>query len=382
MIEFELTPEQHLIKKTTREFSQKHILPGVIERDEKSIFPKNEIKLMGELGYMGMMVPEIWNGSELDTISYVLAIEEIAAVELATSTIMSVNNSLVCHVLNDYGSEEQKEKYLKPLASGAKLGAYSLSETQSGSDASNMKTVAKKDGENYLISGSKNWVTSGISSDLIIIFCVTGRKENKNEISAFIIEKGIKGFTVGKKEDKLGLRASDTCQIFFDNCKVSSKNMIGKQGEGFSIALNALRGGRIGIAAQALGLARSALERSIEYSKERIQFGKKISQFGSIKNKLAEMATDIEAARMLVWKAAYLKDQNKNYLKESSMAKLFASKVAMKASSECVQIHGGYGYIQEYGVERLMRDAKITEIYEGTSEIQKLVIAREILKNN
>lgn len=382
MIEFELTPEQHLIKKTTREFSQKHILPGVIERDEKSIFPKNEIKLMGELGYMGMMVPEIWNGSELDTISYVLAIEEIAAVELATSTIMSVNNSLVCHVLNDFGNDYQKEKFLKPLASGVKLGAYSLSEAQSGSDANNMKTFAKKDRGNYLISGSKSWVTSGISSDIIIIFCVTGRKENKNEISAFIIEKGLEGFTVGKKEDKLGLRASDTCQIFFDNCKVSSENMIGKPGDGFSIALNALRGGRIGIAAQALGLARSALEKSIKYSKERMQFGKKICQFGSIKNKLAEMAMDIEAARMLVWKAAYLKDQNKDYLKESSMAKLFASKVAMKASSDCVQIHGGYGYIQEYGVERLMRDAKITEIYEGTSEIQKLVIAREILKKN
>jgi alkylation response protein AidB-like acyl-CoA dehydrogenase len=382
MIDFSLTSEQLLIKKTTHDFAQKHILPGVLERDEKSIFPKNQIKLMGELGYMGMMVPEVWGGSNLDTISYVLAIEEIAAVELATSTIMSVNNSLVCHVLNNFGNENQKEKYLKPLAIGAKLGAYSLSEPQSGSDASNMKTIAKRDDDNYLISGSKNWVTSGISSDYIIMFCVTEKKENKNEISAFIIDKDMEGLTIGKKEDKLGLRASDTCQIFFDNCIVPSKNMIGNPGDGFSIALDALSGGRIGIAAQAIGLARTALEKSIKYSKERKQFGKKISEFGSIKNKLAEMATDIDAARMLVWRAAYLKDRKKDYLKESSMAKLLASKVAMKASSECVQIHGGYGYIQEYGVERLMRDAKITEIYEGTSEIQKLVIARELLKNN
>ena len=380
MIQFILSNEQELIKETTRKFAEKHILPGVIQRDEKGIFPKNQIKLMGDLGYMGMMVPSKWNGSNLDTISYVLAIEEIAAVELATSTIMSVNNSLVCQVLNDFGTQDQKENYLKPLASGTKLGAYSLSEAQSGSDAANMKTYAKKDGEDYIISGTKNWVTSGISSDIIIVFCITDKSSKRNGVSAFIIEKGFPGLRLGKKEDKLGLRASDTCQIFFDNCRVPSKNMIGKPGEGFKVALKALSGGRIGIAAQAVGLARTALQKSIAYAKERKQFGKNISEFGAIRNKIAEMATDVEAARMLVWKAAFLKDQNKNYLKESSMAKLFASKIAMKASSACVQIHGGYGYIQDYGVERLMRDAKITQIYEGTSEIQKLVISREVLK--
>ena len=380
MIEFKLSPEQKLIKQTTKKFAEEYILPGVIQRDEKQIFPKDQIKLMGELGYMGMMVPTKWSGSGLDTISYVLAIEEIASIELATSTIMSVNNSLVCQVLDDFGTDEQKKKYLIPLASGKKLGAYSLSESQSGSDAVRMKTFAEKDGHDYVINGSKNWVTSGINSDIIIVFCITDKNSKKHGISAFIVEKGIHGLSLGKKEDKLGIRASDTCQIFFDNCRVPSLNMIGSPGEGFKIALTALSGGRIGIAAQALGLARSALEKSIHYSKERKQFGKTISEFGSIKNKIAEIATDIEAARMLVWKAAYLKDQKKNYLKESAMAKLFASNIAMRASSECVQIHGGYGYIQEYGVERLMRDAKITQIYEGTSEIQKLVIAREVLK--
>ena len=380
MIEFKLSPEQKLIKQTTKKFAEEYILPGVIQRDEKQIFPKDQIKLMGELGYMGMMVPTKWSGSGLDTISYVLAIEEIASIELATSTIMSVNNSLVCQVLDDFGTDEQKKKYLIPLASGKKLGAYSLSESQSGSDAVRMKTFAEKDGHDYVINGSKNWVTSGINSDIIIVFCITDKNSKKHGISAFIVEKGIHGLSLGKKEDKLGIRASDTCQIFFDNCRVPSLNMIGNPGEGFKIALTALSGGRIGIAAQALGLARSALEKSIHYSKERKQFGKTISEFGSIKNKIAEIATDIEAARMLVWKAAYLKDQKKNYLKESAMAKLFASNIAMRASSECVQIHGGYGYIQEYGVERLMRDAKITQIYEGTSEIQKLVIAREVLK--
>ena len=380
MIQFKLSSEQKLIQESTKEFAQQYISPGVIERDQNSTFPKSQIRKLGELGYMGMMIPSKWGGSELDTISYVIAVEEIAAVELATSTIMSVNNSLVCQVLNDFGTNEQKRKYLKSLASGKKLGAYCLSESQSGSDASNITTIANKRGRDFFISGSKNWVTNGINSDILIVFCLTDAKLKKKGISAFIIDKNTEGISLGKKEDKLGLRASDTCQIFFDRCRVSSKNLLGEEGEGLKIALNTLSGGRIGIAAQSVGLARSALDKAIKYSKERVQFKKSISQFGAIKNKISELATDIEAARMLVWKAAYLKDNGENYVKESSMAKLFSSNIAMKAASECVQIHGGYGYIQEYGVERLMRDAKITQIYEGTSEIQKLVIAKELLQ--
>ena len=380
MIDLTLSPEQELIKDTAKDFATKHLLPGVMERDEKQKFPYDEIKAMGELGFMGMMVPEEWGGSDLDAISYVIAVEEIAAVELATSTIMSVNNSLVCQVLLDWGNDLQKTQYLKPLASGAKLGAYSLSEPQSGSDASNMRTYAERNGDEFIINGVKNWVTSGENSDFIILFCKTEKGAGSKGISAFIIEKGTQGLTVGKKENKLGIRASDTCELYFDDCKVSEKNLIGSLGQGFSIAMKALGGGRIGIAAQSIGLARSALEKAISYSKDREQFGQSISKFGAIQNKVADMATNIDAARLLVWKAAIKKDQGKDFSKESSMAKLFASTTAMTAATDCVQIHGGYGYMQEYGVERLMRDAKITEIYEGTSEIQKLVISRELLK--
>ena len=380
MIDLTLSPEQELIKDTARDFATKHLLPGVMERDEKQKFPHDEIKAMGELGFMGMMIPEEWGGSDLDAISYVIAVEEIAAVELATSTIMSVNNSLVCQVLLDWGNDLQKAQYLKPLASGAKLGAYSLSEPQSGSDASNMRTYAEKNGDQFIINGVKNWVTSGENSDFIIFFCKTEKGVGSKDISAFIIEKGTPGLTVGKKENKLGIRASDTCELYFDDCKIPEKNLIGSLGQGFSIAMKALGGGRIGIAAQSIGLARSALEKAISYSKDREQFGQSISKFGAIQNKVADMATNIDAARLLVWKAAIKKDQGKDFSKESSMAKLFASTTAMTAATDCVQIHGGYGYMQEYGVERLMRDAKITEIYEGTSEIQKLVISRELLK--
>jgi len=380
MIDLTLSPEQELIKDTARDFANKHLLPGVMERDEKQKFPHDEIKAMGELGFMGMMIPEEWGGSDLDAISYVIAVEEIAAVELATSTIMSVNNSLVCQVLLDWGNDLQKAQYLKPLASGAKLGAYSLSEPQSGSDASNMRTYAEKNGDQFIINGVKNWVTSGENSDFIIFFCKTEKGVGSKGISAFIIEKGTPGLTVGKKENKLGIRASDTCELYFDDCKIPEKNLIGSLGQGFSIAMKALGGGRIGIAAQSIGLARSALEKAISYSKDREQFGQSISKFGAIQNKVADMATNIDAARLLVWKAAIKKDQGKDFSKESSMAKLFASTTAMTAATDCVQIHGGYGYMQEYGVERLMRDAKITEIYEGTSEIQKLVISRELLK--
>ena len=380
MIDLTLSPEQELIKDTARDFATKHLLPGVMERDEKQKFPHDEIKAMGELGFMGMMIPEEWGGSDLDAISYVIAVEEIAAVELATSTIMSVNNSLVCQVLLDWGNDLQKAQYLEPLASGAKLGAYSLSEPQSGSDASNMRTYAEKNGDQFIINGVKNWVTSGENSDFIIFFCKTEKGVGSKGISAFIIEKGTPGLTVGKKENKLGIRASDTCELYFDDCKIPEKNLIGSLGQGFSIAMKALGGGRIGIAAQSIGLARSALEKAISYSKDREQFGQSISKFGAIQNKVADMATNIDAARLLVWKAAIKKDQGKDFSKESSMAKLFASTTAMTAAIDCVQIHGGYGYMQEYGVERLMRDAKITEIYEGTSEIQKLVISRELLK--
>ena len=380
MIDLTLSTEQELIKETAKDFAEKHLFPGVISRDENSEFPREQIKKMGELGFMGMMVPEEWGGSGFDTISYVIAIEEIAAVELATSTIMSVNNSLVCQVLLDNGNVEQKNEFLKPLATGNKLGAYSLSEPQSGSDASNMRTYAEKDGNDYIINGTKNWVTSGQNSDIVIFFCLTNKDASAKGVSAFIIEKGVPGLSIGKKEDKLGIRASDTCEIYFENCRIPAKNRIGDEGQGFSIAMKALGGGRIGIAAQALGLARSALEKSVTYAKDRQQFGKSISQFGAIQNKIADIATNVDGSRLLVWQAAHLKDQGKEYIKESSMAKLFASSTAMKAATDCVQIHGGYGYMQEYGVERLMRDAKITEIYEGTSEIQRLVIGRTLLK--
>ncbi len=380
MIDFTLTSEQELIQKTAREFAKEHLAPGVIERDDKAEFPTEQIKMMGELGFMGMMVPEEWSGAGFDTLTYVIAMEEIAAVELATSTIMSVNNSLVCQLFVDYGTEDQKEKYLKPLAIGEKLGAYSLSEPESGSDASNMRTFAKKEGDHYVINGTKNWVTNGINGDIVILFCMTEKSVGYKGISAFVVEKGTLGLSTGKKENKLGIRASDTCELYFENCLIPGENMIGEEGQGFKVAMKALGGGRIGIAAQALGLARAALDASISYAKERKQFGKTIGEFGAIQNKLADMATEIDAARMLVWRAAKLKDDGKNYYRESSMAKLYASSTAMKAATECVQIHGGYGYMQEYGVERLMRDAKITQIYEGTSEIQQLVIGRDLLK--
>ena len=380
MIDFTLTSEQELIQKTAREFAKEHLAPGVIERDDKAEFPTEQIKVMGELGFMGMMVPEEWSGAGFDTLTYVIAMEEIAAVELATSTIMSVNNSLVCQLFVDYGTEDQKEKYLKPLAIGEKLGAYSLSEPESGSDASNMRTFAKKEGDHYVINGTKNWVTNGINGDIVILFCMTEKSVGYKGISAFVVEKGTLGLSTGKKENKLGIRASDTCELYFENCRIPGENMIGEEGQGFKVAMKALGGGRIGIAAQALGLARAALDASISYAKERKQFGKTIGEFGAIQNKLADMATEIDAARMLVWRAAKLKDDGKNYYRESSMAKLYASSTAMKAATECVQIHGGYGYMQEYGVERLMRDAKITQINEGTSEIQQLVIGRDLLK--
>ena len=380
MIDFTLTEDQELIQKTAREFAVEHLAPGVMDRDENAEFPYEQIKLMGELGFMGMMVPEEYSGAGMDTLTYVIALEEIAAVEAAASTIMSVNNSLVCQLLADWGTNVQKDQYLKTLASGKKLGAYSLSEPQSGSDASNLRTHARRKTGHYIINGTKNWVTNGINSDVVVMFCLTDKDIGSKGISAFIVDKGMAGFFTGKKEDKLGIRASDTCELYFEDCEVPVENRIGEEGAGFKIAMNTLGGGRIGIAAQALGIARAALEAAVAYAGARKQFGKTIGSFGAIQNKLANIATEIDAARLLIWRAAKLKDRGKPYVKESSMAKLYASTVAMKAATDCVQIYGGYGYMREYGVERLMRDAKITQIYEGTSEIQQLVIGRELMK--
>jgi alkylation response protein AidB-like acyl-CoA dehydrogenase len=377
---FSLTEEQQMIRKTAREFAINELAPGVVERDEKKIWPREAIQKMGELGFMGMMAPTQWDGGGMDVISYSLAMEEIARVDASASVVMSVNNSLVCYLLEKFGSDFQKEKYLKPLASGKKIGAYSLSEPQSGSDASNMRTVAKKDGNHYIVSGTKNWVTNGINSDIVMLFAMTETGVGYKGISCFIVEKGWDGFEAGKPEDKLGIRASDTSELYFDNVRIPVENLVGGEGIGFKIALTTLDGGRIGIASQALGIAQASLDASISYSKERVQFGKPISANQGIQFKLADMAMSIETARLLIHKAAWAKQNGLDYSHLASMAKVYASETAMKASTDCVQIHGGYGYIRESGVERLMRDAKITQIYEGTSEIQRLVIARSLLK--
>ncbi|MBC8311153.1 MAG: acyl-CoA dehydrogenase [Candidatus Marinimicrobia bacterium] len=377
---FSLTEEQQMIRKTARDFAINELAPGVVERDEKKIWPREAIQKMGELGFLGMMTSTEWDGGGMDVISYALAMEEIARVDASASVVMSVNNSLVCYLLEKFGSDFQKEKYLKPLASGKKIGAYSLSEPQSGSDASNMRTVAKKDGDYYVVSGTKNWVTNGINSDIVMLFAMTETGVGHKGISCFIVEKGWDGFEAGKPEDKLGIRASDTSELYFDNVRIPAENLVGGEGIGFKIALTTLDGGRIGIASQALGIAQASLDASVSYSKERIQFGKPISANQGIQFKLADMAMSIETARLLIHKAAWAKQNGLDYGHLASMAKVYASEAAMKASTDCVQIHGGYGYIRESGVERLMRDAKITQIYEGTSEIQRLVIARALLK--
>jgi len=376
-----LSEEQELVRNTARKFAEKHLKPGVIERDENAEFPSEQVKMMGELGFMGIMVPEKWNGAGMDTISYTLIIEELSRVDASAGVIVSVNNSLVCQIIVNYGNDWQKETYLKKLAGGRQLGAFSLSEPQSGSDASNLHTVAEKSGQYYIINGTKNWVTSGINSDVVIVMALTDKSAGYNGISTFIVQKGLDGFLVGQKEDKLGIRGSDTCELYFDNCRIPIENLIDKEGQGFRIALATLDGGRIGIAAQALGIAQAALDKSVQYAKERKQFGKTIGSFGAIQEKIALMGTNVEASRLLIQKAAVLKDAHKPYTKAAAMAKSFASQTAMDATIDCVQIFGGYGYMQEYGVERLMRDAKITQIYEGTTEIQQMVIAREIMEN-
>ena len=377
---FQLTEEQILIQKTARAFADNELAPGAVERDDKKSWPREGVKQMGELGFMGMMVGPKWDGGGMDSISYTIAMEEISRVEASSGVVMSVNNSLVCYLLEKFGSDFLKEKYLKPLASGKKLGAFSLSEPQSGSDASNMRTIAKKEGDHYIISGTKNWVTNGINSNYVILFAVTEKGIGYKGVSCFIVEKGWDGLETGKPENKLGIRASDTCELYFDNVKVPVENLIGKEGEGFTIALVILDAGRIGIASQAIGIAQASLNASVSYSRERIQFGKPIAKNQAIQFKIADMAMEIEAARLLIRQAAWKKDQKQNYGHIASMAKVYASEVAMRASTQCVQIHGGFGYMRESGIERLMRDAKITQIYEGTSEIQRIVIARELLK--
>jgi len=377
---FELTEEQLAVQQAAREFAQTELLPGVIERDNTQTFPTEQIKKMGELGFLGMMVNPKYGGGGMDTVSYVLAMEEISKIDASASVCMSVNNSLVCWGIEKYGNEEQKEKYLKQLATGEKIGAFCLSEPEAGSDATSQQTTAEDKGDHYLLNGTKNWITNGSTASVYLVVAQTDREKGHKGINCLIVEKGMEGFVVGKKEDKLGIRGSDTHSLMFTDVKVPKENRIGDDGFGFKFAMSTLNGGRIGIAAQALGIASGAYELALAYSKERKAFGKAISQHQAIQFKLADMATEIEAARLLCLKAAYLKDQKKDFGKASAMAKLFASQVAMDTTIEAVQIHGGYGFVKEYHVERLMRDAKITQIYEGTSEIQKIVISRELLK--
>jgi alkylation response protein AidB-like acyl-CoA dehydrogenase len=377
---FQLTEEQLAVQAAARDFARTELLPGVIERDEHQKFPAEQVKKMGELGFLGMMVDPKYGGGGMDAVSYVLAMEEISKVDASASVVMSVNNSLVCWGLETYGTEEQKQKYLVPLAKGEIIGAFCLSEPEAGSDATSQRTTAIDMGDHYLINGTKNWITNGSTASVYIVIAQTNPEKRHKGINAIIVEKGTPGFTIGPKENKLGIRGSDTHSLMFSDVKVPKANRIGEDGFGFRFAMSTLNGGRIGIASQALGIASGAYELALQYSKERKAFGTVISNHQAIQFKLADMATDIDAARLLCLQAAYLKDIHQDYTKASAMAKVFASKVAMETTVEAVQIHGGYGFVKEYHVERLMRDAKITQIYEGTSEIQKIVISRELLK--
>lgn len=377
---FELTEEQKMIRQAARDFAQTELKPGVIERDELQKFPAAQVKKLGELGFLGMMVSPQYGGAGMDAISYVLVMEELSKVDASTSVIVSVNNSLVCYGLEKYGSEEQKQKYLMPLAKGECIGAFCLSEPEAGSDATSQSTTAIDMGDHYLLNGTKNWITSGGSASTYIVIAQTNAEKKHHGINAFIVEKGMPGFTVGPKENKMGIRGSDTHSLMFADVKVPKENRIGDDGFGFKFAMNVLDGGRIGIASQALGIASGAYELAVQYAKERKTFGKSLADHQTIQFKLADMATEIEAARLMCLKAAWFKDHGKPYAQASSMAKLYASEVAMRTTTEAVQIHGGYGYVKEYHVERLMRDAKITQIYEGTSEIQRIVISRGLLK--
>lgn len=379
---FNLSEEHLMIREAARDFARTELLPGVIERDTNQTFPHEQIKKLGELGFMGMMVDPKYSGSGLDTISYVLAMEELSKIDASASVVVSVNNSLVCWGLDTFGSEAQKEKYLPRLASGEHIGAFCLSEPEAGSDATSQSTTAEDKGDYYLLNGTKNWITNGGTCEIALVIAQTDREKGHRGINVLIVEKGMEGFVVGQKEDKLGIRGSDTHTLLFNDVRVPKENRIGEEGFGFKFAMKTLSGGRIGIAAQALGIAQGALDLALAYSKERKTFGKPIHDHQAIAFKLADMEMKIEQARMLVYKAAWLKDQGMPYDKASAMAKLAASEAAMWVSTEAVQVHGGYGYVKEYHVERLMRDAKITQIYEGTSEIQRIVISRDLIKNS
>jgi len=380
-MDFSLTEEQIMIRDAARDFAKNELLPGVIERDNKQEFPTQQIKMMGELGFLGMMVDPKYGGGGMDALSYSLAMEEISKIDASASVVMSVNNSLVCYGIEKYANEDQKQKYLTKLATGEKLGAFCLSEPEAGSDATSQKTTAIDHGDHYILNGTKNWITNGNSADYYIIIAQTDKEKKHHGINAFIVEKDWDGFVVGTKEDKLGIRGSDTHSLIFNDVKVPKENRIGEDGFGFTFAMKTLSGGRIGIASQALGIAAGAYELARDYSKVRKSFGTEICNHQAIAFKLADMHTNIEAARLLVYKAAWDKDQGNNYDMSSAMAKVYASQVAMDVTIEAVQVHGGNGYVKEYHVERLMRDAKITQIYEGTSEIQKIIISRGLLKD-
>lgn len=377
---FEFSETQLMIRDMARKFAEEELAPTAMERDEREEFPHEQVKKMGELGLMGMMVEEQWGGAGLDTVSYVLAMEEISKVDASAGVIMSVNNSLVCWGIDVHGTEDHKERYLRDVASGRKLGAFALSEPEAGSDSTNQHTSARRDGNSYILNGTKNFITNGSNADLVLVMAATDRTKGAKGVSAFIVEKNFPGFSVAKKERKLGIRSSDTVSIAFQDCKVPAANLIGQEGAGMKFALSTLDGGRIGIAAQSLGIAQGSLEASIKFSKERKAFGKPIGELQAIQFKLADMATNVEAARMLTLNAAALKDRGDKFGHASAMAKLFASRIAVHAALEAIQIHGGYGYMREYKVERFLRDAKVTEIYEGTSEIQHMVIARHLLQ--
>lgn len=378
---FEFTETQKMIRETARKFAVDVLAPNSIERDEREEFPTEAVKQLGELGFMGMMVPEAYGGAGLDVVSYILALEEISKIDASCGVIMSVNNSLVCFGLNEWGDEFQKKKYLTPLALGKALGAFALSEPEAGSDASNQRTTATRSGDHYLLNGTKNWITNGSTADYVLVMATTDRSKGSHGISTFIVEKGTPGFSIAKKEKKLGIRSSDTVSLAFQDCKVPAENRVGEEGFGFKFAMKTLDGGRIGIAAQAYGIAEASLDAALSYSQERKAFERPIFDFQAIQFKLAEMATKVDAAQLLILKASMLKEAGRPYGKEAAMAKLFASKIAVECALEAIQIHGGYGYVREYLVERYLRDAKITEIYEGTSEIQHLVIARSLLKD-
>jgi butyryl-CoA dehydrogenase len=379
-MDFQLSEEHLMIRDMVREFAENEVKPTAAERDAKEEFPTELVAKVAELGLMGVGIPQEMGGAGMDYISYAIAIEEISKVDASLGVIVSVNNSLVCDPLLRYATPDQVEKFLKPLASGRKLGAYALSEAQSGSDAANLKTTAVRDGDDYVLNGEKMWITNGGSSDIVLVFCMTDKEKGPKGINCLVVEKGTTGFSVGKKEEKLGIRSSDTCSLIFEDCRVPAADRLADEGQGFIVAMTTLDAGRIGIAAQALGIAQASIDESIKFAKSRQAFGRTIADFQAIQFYLADLQTKVDAARLLTWQACWLMDSGKPYSTASAMAKTFASETAMEASIKAVQIHGGYGYSREYPVERFMRDAKITEIYEGTNEIQRLIIARSLLK--